>query len=206
MIRTGCEYRFEYREYAEALYHALTEDAFYLTMERSVEDGSSAREAMLRYLDYSIREAGEYGELYLPAEHRHGISVWQRPLPADRESRMKAEKQQFLVNHMGEASAAVYNDIVGFMSAQSDPIVDPRSWYLSIVGILPGFQNRGLGVDLVRGILELSDRAGVPTYLETFTARNESFYRRLGYRSAARIFEPTTQAGYSLMTRGCNGA
>jgi ribosomal protein S18 acetylase RimI-like enzyme len=206
MNRFDSSYRFEYRDYAEALYQALTEDAFYVTMEQSVDDRAAAREALLRYLDYSIREAREYGELYIPVEHRYGISIWQKPLPCDRELRMKTEKQQFLVRHMGEASAAAYNEIVGFMSAQSDSIVDPGSWYLSIVGILPGFQNRGLGVELVQGILEQSDRAGVPTYLETFTPRNEAFYERLGYRSAARFFEPTTRASYSLMTRGCNGA
>ena len=60
-MTSGRDYRFAYRDYAEALYDALAEDAFYRTMEQSVSDGDQRREALLRYLDYSMREAKEYG-------------------------------------------------------------------------------------------------------------------------------------------------
>jgi hypothetical protein len=47
---------FSLRVAAKALYEALTEDAFYITMEQSVTHGS-AREAMIRYMDWSMVEA-----------------------------------------------------------------------------------------------------------------------------------------------------
>ena len=47
---------------------------------------------------------------------------------------------------------------------------------LSIIGILPEFQGQGFGGGLVGPVLNRADQSGVPTYLETFTPRNITFY------------------------------
>ena len=195
------DYHFAYREYAQALYHALVEDAFYITMEQRLGPQDQAREAMLRYLDYSMVEARDYGTLYFPESHRHGVAVWSQPLAADREAQKKYAKLDFLRQQIGAESAVRYEGIADFMSSQSDAIVDTSAWYLSIVGILPAWQNRGLGQSLITPMLEEADQAGVPTFLETFTPRNEPFYQRLGYRVAGSFYEPTIGANYSLMLR-----
>ncbi len=194
-------YRFAYREHAQALYDTLREDAFYITMEQSVDNADEQYEALLRYLDYSMVEADEYGLLHFPETHHQGVGIWSQPLTAEHEAQKKQDKLDFLRQHMGDASAATYNDIVDFMSAQSDALIDSSAWYLSIVGIFPAFQNRGLGNSLIDTILEQADRAGVASFLETFTPRNESFYQRLGYHVAGRFFEPTIAADYALMVR-----
>ena len=57
-------YEFFHKPLAEVLYAALTDDAFYVTMEASVEgEQTDRREAMLRYLDYSMKEAHAHGAL-----------------------------------------------------------------------------------------------------------------------------------------------
>jgi len=201
--RIDMEYRFAYRQYAEALCDALVEDAFYITLEQSVSACDDPREKLLRYLDYSMLEARDYGTLYFPQAHQYGVAVWSKPLPPERAAQQKQAKQDFMQRHMGAANAARYDDISDFMSAQSDALVDASAWYLSIVGILPDYQNQGLGAALIQPVLELADAAGVATFLETFTPRNESFYRRLGYRVAGSFFEPTIGASYSLMLREC---
>jgi GNAT superfamily N-acetyltransferase len=195
------DYKFAYREYAEALYDALVEDAFYITMEQQLGAQDEAREAMLRYLDHSMVEARDYGTLYFPESHRYGVAVWSQPLAAEREAQKKRAKIEFLRRQIGADSVVRYERIADFMSSQSDAIVDTSAWYLSIIGILPAWQNRGLGQSLITPTLEQADRAGVATFLETFTARNEPFYQRLGYRVAGSFFEPTIGANYSLMLR-----
>jgi ribosomal protein S18 acetylase RimI-like enzyme len=195
------DYNFDYREYAEALYDALVEDAFYITMEQQLGEEGEAREAMLRYLDYSMVEARDCGTLYFPETHRHGVAVWSHPLAPEREAQKKRAKLDFLRRQMGANCAARYERIADFMSSQSDTIVDSSAWYLSIVGILPAWQNRGLGQSLITATVEQADQAGVPSFLETFTPRNEPFYQRLGYRVAGSFFEPTIGAHYSLMLR-----
>jgi len=45
----------------------------------------------------------------------------------------------------------------------------------------PGRRGKGDGRRVVEPILELADRDGVPTYLESSNPRNLSFYDRLGF-------------------------
>ncbi len=201
------KYRFLYRPYAELLYLALKDDPFYAAMEQSVDtpEPSAAREAMFAYLDYSMVEAEMHDTLHMPSEHKYGVSVWSKPLSDKAAATKRDHKYKFLSQYMGERSLATYKEIVGFMAAQASPLVDDSAWYLSIVGVLPEFQGRGLGVGLLASVLAEADEQGLPTYLETFTPRNESFYERLGYEVAERIGEPSIPASYALMIRPAGG-
>ena len=62
-------------------------------MERSVPGTQSSKEAMLRYLDYSILEGKKIGELFFPNDHEYGVSVWPKPFSREMESQ-KAEFQE----------------------------------------------------------------------------------------------------------------
>lgn len=194
-------FQFKYRKYAEALYEALCGDAFYITMEASVHGRGPAKEAMLKYMEFSMGEGEKYGELYMPASHDYGVSIWAKPLGRELEARKNHEKKMFLQDEMGEKSLETYQAIVGFMSAQAEPLVDQKAWYLSILGILPEFQGRGLGPGLIQTVLKKTDALGVSTYLETFTPRNIPFYQRLGYRETRFVDEPETGSEYCLMIR-----
>ncbi len=68
-------FNFKYRNYAKALHKALCDDAFYITMEGSIKSEDSPREAMLRYMEFSMIEAEKSGELYFPENHDHGVIV-----------------------------------------------------------------------------------------------------------------------------------
>ena len=172
------QYDFLDRNLAEALHAALTEDAFYIAMETSVSDAThDRREAMFRYFDYSMREAHLDG--HLDVHEDSAAAIWNLPLSGDRARDVKRSKTDFLRAHMGEPSVDTYERVGAFMSNQSSPIISEDAWYLSILGVAPGKQGEGLGGRLIRTTLRRADRAGVPTYLETFTPRNESFYESI---------------------------
>ena len=198
-------YQPRYRHWAEALAAALVEDDFYITLKATVaRAGHDDPElALVHYLDYSMLEAERYGRLHFPPDHAYGVCVWSTPVTAEVASERARYKKDFLLNHLGADYTAVYSNVVEFMSAQSDARIAADDWYLSIVGILPEFQNRGFGGALLCNALAETDRLGVATYLETFTPRNEAFYERLGYRVTARFEEPTIGASYALMHRPC---
>ena len=195
-------YRFAYRELSKALYAALTEDAFYITMEKSAH-GSPAerREAMLRYFDYSLQEGRRYGRLQVAAEGPVGASIWSRPLDGDQARQMAEEKKAFLRKEMGPASLAAYARITAGMARQTDTVIPPDCWYLSILGVAPAFQGRGLGETLINPVLKQTDANGSATYLETFTPRTRRFYARLGYRECGSFEAPGTGARYWVMVR-----
>ena len=173
-----------FRDYATALYASLADDPFYRALEDSVADRSRSKQAMLAYYDYSILEAAQYGHVVQPEPDRFGISVWAVPLASATAAHKAAAKKTALGAVMGEASLQLYTDISASMSRTTGPLVSDRDWYLSILGVLPEYQGKGLGKDLIRPILDKADSAGAATYLETFTPRNMSFYRRLGYQAA----------------------
>lgn len=54
-------------------------------------------------------------------------------------------------------------------------------WYLPLIGIDPQHQGKGLGGALLDHALALSDRDGVPAYLESSNPRNISLYERHGF-------------------------
>ena len=197
-----------YPLHAEALYEALRPDPYFAALERWA-DCSPGRQAMLAYYDFSMREAAAYGRLFLPEGQASGVSVWLLPQTSERAAQKKTVRENFLLEHFGDRALARYRAVINNMTANAEPLVDEEAWYLSIVGVLPACQNRGLGAKLVGAVLRESDRQGAATWLETFVARNRSFYQRLGYRTAAEFLEPVTGASYALMQRppaGCRTA
>lgn len=200
------EYIFKYRDFAEALYDALLPDPFYRTMENSIPGDTMIRkEKMLRYFDYSMIECDIYGKLYIPNQQRYGVSVWSKSVDQETELEKNNRKKQFLQNHLGQNALETYISITDFMNQKVDAKIFSKSWYLSIVGIQPSFQNKGLGASLIDPVLNESDKLGINTYLETFTPRNMKFYERLGYEALESYYEPTTESQYWIMFRHARG-
>ena len=196
------KYHLEYPELANALYLALRRDAFYQTMEMSVVGNAAAqKQAMLAYMDFSILESQKFGECFIPESQHYGVSIWGKPIEEEQSKIKNQLKKEFITQHMGADSFKAYQSICAFMSEQSDRLIADSAWYLSIIGILPEFQGQGLGPGLLEGVLSKTDKLGVPTYLETFAARNKNFYFRLGYDVVDSFTEPNTQAEYWLMQR-----
>jgi ribosomal protein S18 acetylase RimI-like enzyme len=195
-------YSFMNKAIASSLYDALTEDPFYITLEqRAASDPAAAKKAMLRYLDYSMQEARTYGQLCLAKDLAHGASLWSKPVDNAQGLQIAKEKKQFLLDHLGRESLDTYCQIVDFMTRESKQVVSETFWYLSILGISPNLQGKGLGLDLVLPVLKKTDEIGAATYLETFTPKNFGFYKRLGFYEAKTVYEPVTRADYTIMVR-----
>ena len=82
-----------------------------------------------------------------------------------------------------------------------DAAIPPEAWYLSILGVDPTLQGRGIGARLLAPTLAEADAAGAVTWLETFTTRGASFYERVGFTLVAWHDEPTTGRPYAILRR-----
>ena len=185
---------------AEALYAALKPDPFYQAMEASLPE-QERKAGLLRYFDYSMQEAEAFGELSLPEREPCGAAVWSRPLSSEQAQEKAQKKKAFIQQFMGQASWECYAQISRFMSSQSQTLIDASWWYLSIVGVHPDLQGQGRGEQLLNTVLQTLDQQSKPVYLESFTPRNLTFYKRLGFREKGRFFEPHIAAEYTLMLR-----
>lgn len=184
---------------AKALYAALRDQTFYAALEKSVAPPVNPRSAMLAYLAYSMDEAQRYG--HLCTLDGLGASIWSCPLPEDLSKKKLSQKRAFIGELLGGSSLELYNALCASMAELSGSVIDDTDWYLSILGISPEHQGRGLGPGLIRPVLEQADAAGVASYLETFSDRNRAFYNRLGYEIVGTFDEPITDATYAVMRR-----
>src|SRR5579871_2514495 len=176
-----------------ALAESLFEDPFYWAITESFGHDYAARKTALgHYFHYSLEEAQRTGRCAMAPDPSLGAAAWllpRAPEVAAAEARAKAE---FLDAVLGRRGKANYDRMVAFMAPLSANVVPPAAWYLSIIGVHPCAQGRGLGMTLLTGTLEEASRTHATSYLETFTPRNFGFYERLGFRRAAEHLEPTT--------------
>ncbi len=195
-------YAFLNKPAAKSLYFALTRDPFYITLEKqSAPDPETAREAMFRYMDYALQEARDHGRVVLTADQVSGAAIWSTPLDRQTETALSRRKKDFINQQLGPSSLDIYCRIVDFMSGQSGEVVPENAWYLSILGVDPGCQGRGLGKRLMAPVLREIDEQNGACYAESFTPENFKFYMGLGFRKAKTIEEPLTGSAYTILVR-----
>ena len=79
----------------------------------------------------------------------------------------------------------------------------PRAphYYLGGLGTDPPWQGKGLGSAVLRPVLDICDREGVPAYLESSRESNISFYRRHGFEVTDEVSVPDGSVRLWLMWR-----
>lgn len=182
-----------------ALAKSLLSDSFYsaITIDFA-HDEAKRLEVLAAYVAYSLAEAAKIGLL---VENDKAAAAWILPMSVQEEHEASAQKQAFLKQKLGAKGKQHYDAIVEFMSPRAPLVVADGAWYLSILAVAPEAQNQGIGARLLAPTLQQADDAGRACYIETFVARNMSFYERLGFVEVARHFEPTTQVDYMIMLR-----
>jgi GNAT superfamily N-acetyltransferase len=185
-----------------ALADALIVDPFYLAISVDFAHDMRQRKAVLAaYFAYSLDEAARTGRCLVPEDRELGAAAWLLPRADEVDAAESAAKNAFLARALGPLGLANYHRIVAFMAQRAPAVVPAGAWYLSILGIAPASQGRGLGARLLAPTLAEADAAGVPCFLETFTPPSVGFYERLGFRAAATHREPVSGSDYLVMCR-----
>lgn len=67
--------------------------------------------------------------------------------------------------------------------------IHPRQphWYISVLGVHPDHQGKGLGGELLRPILQKADKESVIVYLECSNPNSLDFYRKYGFEVMEEI-------------------
>ncbi len=183
-----------------ALVESLVDDPFYQAI---TDDLEGRKRVLASYFTYSLDEAARTGRCtVMEAEPKLGAAAWLLPRSAEVEASESIAKANYLAGILGVRGNKNYHRIVSFMSPLASQSIPADAWYLSIIGVLPTEQGRGIGAKLLRNTLQEAASAGVSCYLETFSSGNLGFYERLGFKEVARHHEPITDTEYSIMCRG----
>lgn len=189
------------RRVATALADALIGDPFYAAITIDFAADEIRRRAVLAvYCRYSLQEGYHIGKTVI-AKDAAGAAIWNLPQPPDVAERALQAKQSAFEVLLGPRGFEAYRAILNFMEPAAQAVIPPDTWYLSILGVAPQKQGRGVGRTLLAPTLREADQVGARCFLETFNAARLPFYRRLGFEAVADHIEPTTERQYWIMVR-----
>lgn len=190
------------RATAISLAAALISDPFYRSVTVACGDDEAARLDMLaKYFALALVEGFQAGRVDLADAAGNGAAIWTTNTPLPLRQAAYAQREAALRELLGPQGFASFAAIVENMEhalAQHDL---QHAWYLSIAGIAPTAQGRGLGASVLAPGLAAVDQAGAVCFLETYNERSLPFYGRLGFEVAGRYTEAVTGADYWLMLR-----
>jgi len=152
----------------------------------------AAIEQRRAFFESPVRYGLKYGRVYAASANLEGIAAWVPGEHAD------------MTLWRGFRSGSIFSGMKLGMKTimQMKPIFEPleadrranmagRAYvYLMIIGVAPEFQSRGLGGKLLRAIIQESESAGTPLYLETATVRNVGMYKRFGFKILNKMIHP----------------
>jgi ribosomal protein S18 acetylase RimI-like enzyme len=187
---------------ATAIADSLMHEPFYqaITVERR-GDPAGQLSLLRAYMAYSLADAGRSGRCVLADDPADGAAAWILPRTPELSGSETADKKRFLNATLGRGGCENYARIVGFMESKTHGLIAPAAWYLSILGVRPAAQGRGIGAKLLAPTLAEADRREIVCWVETFSERNRAFYRRAGFDTVATHHEPVTNASYAIMIR-----
>ncbi|TSD74815.1 GNAT family N-acetyltransferase [Janthinobacterium sp. KBS0711] len=157
------------------------------------------------YFALALAEGEQAGRVDLADEvcneAGNGAAIWTTDTPAALRQAAYAQREAALRALLGEQGYAHFTAIVENMEHALAPHGLQDAWYLSIAGIDPAAQGRGLGAAVLAPGLAAVDAAGAACFLETYNERSLPFYARLGFAVAGRYGEAVTGCDYWLMVR-----
>jgi len=119
----------------------------------------------------------------------------------DASAQRTSEKQAALKAALGPEATGVFNQIESEMAPHENMLNLHDNWYLSILGLHPSQQGKGLGAVLLRPVLDEADKAGVASYLTTFSQGNIKFYEKVGFEVMGQFPVPATGSDFSVLVR-----
>ena len=187
---------------AASLAAALVTDPFYRCVTVACGDDEVARLDMLAaYFELALVEGFQAGRVDLADSAGNGAAIWTTDTPLPLRQAAYAQRETALRELLGPQGAANFAAIVANMEHALAQHTLQDAWYLSIAGIHPDAQGRGLGASILAPGLAAVDAAGAVCFLETYNERSLRFYGRLGFEVAQRCTEAVTGADYWLMLR-----
>ena len=152
-----------------------------------------------------IRYCLKFGEVYAASENLEGILAW---TPGN-----LAELTIWRLIQCGGVrfGLKIGAKLAGRMEPMFKPLQKDREenmkgkpfLYVQIIGVAPEFQGQGYGGKLLRALIEKSEQAGLPVYLETETEPNVKMYEKFGFKMLKRISLPVINLPMWEMAREC---
>jgi len=143
---------------------------------------SQYREQILPwYLGMAIRDCLQHGNVYTTTLFE-GVSAWSKKGETDAKLQRLASaglfQLPFRIGLIPFIRVLIYGKTIESIKAQNAP---KSHWYLSVLGVDPIHQRRGIGCLLLEPILKKASQSDLHCYLETHDESNLPFYKNNGF-------------------------
>ena len=147
-----------------------------------------------------------YGEVNTTEATVEGAAIWLPPENWEMSpERMEEAGLGELESNFGPEAHERFNNFFGHLGELHERDVQPRHWYLFILGVDPPRQGQGVGSALIQPVLARADSEGLPCYLETTKAINVPFYQRHGFEVVLEDDMPGGGPRFWTMKRDAKG-
>jgi ribosomal protein S18 acetylase RimI-like enzyme len=143
------------------------------------------------------------GEVHGTADRR-GIAIWlSEEQPSSTRAKLAGLDQLPVI--FGEVGFRRLSTFLAFMEKLHHDLMGTTHWYLAFIGVDPNCQGKGVGSALLKPTLDRAQAEGLPCYLETFLAKNVSFYRKNGFKLRSEGVEPSSKCRFWTFEREPKG-
>ena len=143
-------------------------------------DAVARKEILPRWFEIVIESTLPHGEIYTTDEGVAG-ALWVPP---------GAEDDEQMGAALGAVSGSCARTLFEIFERMEERHPDEPHHYLFLLGTRPEWQSRGIGSALMRPVLDLCDRDGLPAYLEATSKSNRGLYLRHGFEVTGEIKLP----------------
>ena len=166
--------------------------------------GDATPEQRAAAFETPVRYGMRYGEVYAPSVSLEGVAVWVPGTLADMTIwRVVRSGAMWSGMKLGFGIAKKMGPVFHPIEVDRREHMRGKSFiYLLVIGVAPQFQGQGFAGKLVRALIDQSEQAGVPIYLETETESNVRMYEHLGFEVVKEIVLPIIHLPMWEMTRG----
>jgi len=164
---------------AEVLAEAYDKD---LLMNWIVFQDEKRIQRMKKYFEVSLKDYSMKYDHVFTTEELDGVAIWYPPEPSNC---WKASTFKHLsLTHKWISIAGMRKYLTLFIADEMVKKYHLKAphYYLSVIGVHPENQGKGVASHLIRHVLQLCNERGVPAFLETATERNLGYYGKLDFK------------------------
>ncbi len=149
-----------------------------------------------------LRRGLKYGEVYATSPDLEGVAVWFRS-GIGRDSLWSMLSSGFFFIPFIVGIPTFWRQITFGLHTESvrKRVAPVPHLHLQLLGVDPVYQGRGFAGKLLRPMLEMADREGLPCFLETQAEKNVAIYEHFGFRVVDEWISPGTDVHSWAMLR-----
>jgi ribosomal protein S18 acetylase RimI-like enzyme len=184
---------------AELLVDAFWNDPLNLYF---IPEGENRRKLFAHYLQFRLRFAITYGEVYSTSPDFEGIAAWFPPGKSDMTNfRLIRAGGLKLARLLGTDTITKMNRTASHLAGTRKQHLPDPHWHLFPIAVDPRHQGKGYASALMKPMLDRIQSDGLPCFLETQNEKNVSLYEHFRFNVIYRETIPEAELSNWGMVR-----